>query len=604
MQTTIGSLLLNQILPQDMRDYQKSYSKKDMMELLSDIGKKYPDKYAPLVKSIKDFGDNAAYEETSSFDYHDIKPVDTSKIFKKYIPEYKVAYNIKDHKRREKELFSINQKYENDINSLVSKDLSDSPTRFSKWVSTGARGSNADIRQMLYSVGNMVDVDNTVSPHVVTGNLSRGLKPSEYLTLARGARKGITTAFLSVQQPGALSKELFTVTNDLVITEDDCGTSLGKSYPPSDKYVLDRYLATSILEFPRNTLILPSVRDSLLAKKIPSITVRTPIYCQSREGVCAHCFGILADGSHPTLGDNVGVRSSQAITEKTTQMALEAKHSGGVIGKKTPFDIMKQVLHVPENFPGGSVLSQVSGKIKSIEKLPDGGRYIHVDEHPHYVQPSHDILVKPGDVVDKGHIMTTGILNPAELLKLNKDMLKGRESLSHLMHSTYADAGIKSHPKAFETLSRAILNLAKVTDPGDHDYSPGEIVKYNAILPYTVHQVVHLPVVEAVGYRLSRDYLPYHKDTVVEETMLSALKRYNTLEVYKSPMKIEPFMIGSERAALHKGDWLSNLGYRYLTRQLIDNLSVGAVANIHSNNPISAYAYGAEFGLNNDKGTY
>jgi DNA-directed RNA polymerase subunit beta' len=602
IETTVGSILINEVLPEPIRDYKNVFDKKIISKIYDQIGHKYPTQYADIAKKLKDIGDKYAFLLGSSYSISDMKPVDVTPITNKYKAEYDKALKIEDKKKRNEVLKQINQKVESEINSIVEKEKSN-PNPFSEWISSGARGDSSDLRQIKYAVGNMVDVTNNLYPHMVTTSLSKGLSPTDFYVMSLGARKGIVGSFISVRDPGAYGKELFTLTNDMVITEQDCKTTQGLEYDINDTHALDRCLLEPVGPYKKNDVVTEMMVKVLKEKNVNKIKVRSPIYCKAREGVCAYCFGLSEDGTMPKIGDTVGLRSAQALTEKLTQMALSDKHTGGVVKTKSPFELVKQLSHIPESFPGGAVLSRVNGVVSKIENNFDGGKKVIIANTEHYLSPSQQLKVKVGDKVEIGTPLSSGLVNPAEVVKL-KGIEEGRKSWANSVQQVYADAGIKGHSKVFETVSRAILNHGEVENPGDHDLDPGKIVRWNQHMDFTKPQEAKLLPKNAIGWRLKHDIpgTPYKKDQLITTQIAEELaKRGNMLiEVYKKPATIVPVVVGTERGAIHKEDWLSNLGFRYLKENLLDNVATGATANIHSFNPIPAYIYGAEFGKGTD----
>lgn len=599
VKTTVGSILVNDHLPTEMRDYDKVYDKKTLYKVLGDVGRKYPGRYAEVTKAVKDLGDLHSYLEGASFSLDDVSPIDTSNIQNKYKKEFIQARSIKDPKKQEQRLREVNIKIEDEVNTLVKKDLKN-PNRFTSWASSGARGSAADMRQLRYSVGNMIDVKNEMFPHRANNSFAKGLSPMEFYIGSIGARKGIVGSFLSVRDPGAFNKELANLTNDMLITENDCNTRAGKTYKIDEKAILDRYLLNNVGTYRRNDIVTTRMREQLKSSDVKQIDVRSPLYCKAKEGVCAMCTGLLEDGTVPKIGDTVGLRSSQSVAEKLTQMALESKHSGGIAQKRTAFEQIKQNMHVPENFPGSAVLSRVSGKIKKVEKAGDGGNRVFIGEEMHYLTPAQGLKVKVGDQVEKGDVISEGIINPAEVTKL-KGMYAGREYLSKALHQIYKDNGIDSHPKVFETIVRGTMNLGKVQDNGDYNFDSNETVRWNQVQHLTQKIEKERKPLDAVGYRVSNDYSMWgvSKGTKITTEIAEKLDQRlfgKKIKVYKNPLKVDPVVLGTERAALHKGDWLSNLGFRFLKNTFIENASLGRSSNIHSYDPIPSYAYSSEFG--------
>lgn len=600
MQTTIGSLMLNNLLPEDLHDHSKSYNKKELVNLLKRIGASHPESYGEIVKKIKDLGDAFAYLEGSSFSFADLAPISTNDIFKKYQPLLNKAQKEPNKVKRLDMYREINLKIENDINERVKKDIeAKKNNRFLKWTAIGAKGGPNNIRQMFYSSGNQVDVRDQLYPHMAMKNFSEGLAPSDYFISGLGARKGIVSSFISVRDPGAFAKELYTLNNEMVTSTIDCGTRRGKELPVGSPDALDRCLLEDVGGFKRNTLVTSSLMDALKKSHHTIIKVRSPLYCEAPHGVCSMCVGLLENGKMSPVGDSVGLRSSQSMTEKLTQMALSAKHTGGVVGKRSPFETIKQLMHVPENFPGGAVLSQDSGHVDKIESQPDGGTKVWIGSTPHYLLPSHEVVVKKGDKVEKGDSLSDGLVNPKELVEL-KGMDAGREYLSHILNQTYKESGNNGHPKVYETVVRGILNIGKVEDPGDHPFMPDELVKWNSVQDRTKKTIYRATPDQSLGFRLHDEIpeLELKKDHQVSYTDINKMKAKGIggVNVYMKPMVVKPVMMGTERAALVKNDTLSNLGFRFLKEQLKENISLGRGSNIHSYDPIPAYVYGAEFG--------
>lgn len=603
--TTLGNILVNEKLPDDLKDHSRILDKKNIVNVMTKIGENHQHIYTTVAKELKDLGDHYATALGSSFNLNDFKPVDMSHIYKKYDSNFADARKIKNEVHRETELKKINSAIEKEINDLVSHDIKNDKNNINKWVVSGAKGKPENIRQMRYAVGNQVSVTNQVFPHFAYGSLSEGLSPSSFFIGALGARKGVVGSFISVRDPGAFAKELFTLTNDMVTTEYDCGTHEGKTYDIKSPDILSRALLENTGTHTRNQIIDSHLQDDLIKQGIKTVKVRSPLYCHSKHGVCSMCVGLLETGKMSHLGDSVGVRSAQSLTEPLTQMALSSKHSGGVVGKKSAFETVKQLTHVPEHFSGGSVLSQKDGVVQSINKTPDGGTNIVVNNHDHYLLPNQAVLVKKGDQIKKGHALSDGLINPSEIVKL-QGMEAGRNYLSEKLREVYADNGAIGHPKIFETVTRAAMNLGKVVDPGDHiEHSEGDIIRWNQSQHLTKPTPMLIPVNEIVGHRFQNDInignKTFKKGQMIDHNVAQHLKdhKLSEIEVYKNPMKIDPYMLGIERAALHKGDWLSNMGYRFVKNQLLDNLGTFKSTNLHSYDPIPSYVSG-NFGYQDD----
>ncbi len=597
METTVGHILINSYLPPDARDYTKPMTAPEMKNRLKVVAEKHPEHYGSVTKALKDIGDLHSYLEGSSFSYDEMKPVDITPVYKKHDPELNKAKKIADPLQRENAMRAVNMKIETELNSMVENHMKDSQNNVHKWSTIGGKGDRNNIRQMFYASGNQIDVANRVLPHMSRSNFSAGLAPSDIFISATGARKGIVESFISVRDPGALGKEFFMLTNHLITTEQDCGTPEGIVVQVDSPDGLDRHLSKDAGHYKRNDIVTKLVQADLKKSGLSTISVRSPLTCRSKHGICSMCVGVLENGKLSHIGDTVGLRSAQSLTEKLTQMALSSKHTGGVVGKKSAFDTVKQLMHVPENFPGGAVLSQVHGTVGKVELAPDGGKRVWVDDKMHYVDPKLNLEVKKGDKLAAGDAISDGLINPAEIVRL-KGMDQGRLYLARAIQKVYADSGIHGHPKVFETVSRAILSLGEVEDPGDHDFNIGDKVNWNANIGATRTQFAKVPVDTSVGWRAAKNYPQAHlqEGDFITYDHAAKLSHLPEVEVMKKPAKIKPVMYGTERAAIYGGDWISNLGFRFVKDQLKTNVALGAKADIHGWRPIPAYVYGAEFG--------
>jgi DNA-directed RNA polymerase subunit beta' len=597
MKTTVGNILFNDILPQEMRDYSRELNKRKIYDILADLGKNYPKDYAVKVKKIKDLGDEVATVQGSSFSLADFAPRKEAKeIQKKYKSEYDKLDSItnqvaKDDKRRE-----INAKVEDEINAKVKKSINDKSNRFLRWGAAGAKGGPANFRQILFASGNQVDVKKEVFPHMSQRSLSEGLSPSDYFITSTGARTGVVNSFLQVRDPGAFSKEISANVNDNIVTELDCGTTTGRTYPVHSRDVLDRCLAAAAGKYKRNDVITDAVQDNMERQGVKTVKVRTPLTCEMQEGVCSKCIGMAEDGTMAPLGDAIGVRSAQAISEPLTQMALSAKHSGGVVGKKSAYQIINQLLHAPENFPNGAVLAHKDGTVERIVNAPDGGKNIFVAGEDHYVKPKVPVRVKVGQKVEAGDKLSDGLVNHKELVQL-KGMEKGRESLTANLREIYAENGYDGRPQVFETVVRSLLNHGIVEDPGDHDdLVEEEIVRWNQTAYARKKETKRLSVDNAIGWRLKSEVNGLPAGTLITDGNIEKLGNVETVEVYKKPAKIKPYMLSTEQAVHHNKDFISAMGFRNIRQALERGVSEAQQSNIHGTNPITPYAYGAEFG--------
>jgi len=222
---------------------------------------------------------------------------------------------------------------------------------------SGARGSQAQIRQLAGMRGLMAKPDGSIIETPITSNFREGLNVQQYFISTHGARKGLADTALKTANSGYLTRRLVDVAQDVVITETDCGTLEGITMTPiveggdvveplRDR-VLGRVVAEDVFlpgndEDPivtRNTLLDEAWVQKLEEAGVQSIKVRSTITCESSFGVCAHCYGRdLGRGHLVNLGEAVGVVAAQSIGEPGTQLTMRTFHIGGAASRAAAID--------------------------------------------------------------------------------------------------------------------------------------------------------------------------------------------------------------------------------------------------------------------------
>ena len=216
---------------------------------------------------------------------------------------------------------------------------------------SGARGSAAQIRQLSGMRGLMAKPDGSIIETPITANFREGLDVMQYFISTHGARKGLADTALKTANSGYLTRRLVDVSQDLVVTEDDCGTDNGilmkplieggDIVEPLNERVLGRTLLHDLVDHKTKSVILP--KDTLLDESnvslleqnaIDEVWVRSAITCDIRHGVCAKCYGRdLAKGRQVSIGEAVGVVAAQSIGEPGTQLTMRTFHIGGAASR-------------------------------------------------------------------------------------------------------------------------------------------------------------------------------------------------------------------------------------------------------------------------------
>jgi DNA-directed RNA polymerase subunit beta' len=216
---------------------------------------------------------------------------------------------------------------------------------------SGARGSAAQIRQLAGMRGLMAKPDGSIIETPITANFREGLNVLQYFISTHGARKGLADTALKTANSGYLTRRLVDVTQDLVVTEEDCGTSNGVAMKalveggevvePLRERILGRVTVSEVLHperqealFPAGTLLNEDQVETIEELGIDEVRVRTPLTCDTRWGLCAKCYGRdLARGSPVNIGEAIGVIAAQSIGEPGTQLTMRTFHIGGAASR-------------------------------------------------------------------------------------------------------------------------------------------------------------------------------------------------------------------------------------------------------------------------------
>src|SRR5450432_2491006 len=293
---------------------------------------------------------------------------------------------------------------------------------------SGARGSAAQIRQLAGMRGLMAKPDGSIIETPITANFREGLNVLQYFISTHGARKGLADTALKTANSGYLTRRLVDVTQDLVVTEDDCGTSAGllmkalveggEVIEPLRERILGRSVAADVVNpetqatlFYPGTLLSEDEVEQIEALGIDEVKVRTPLTCDTRYGLCATCYGRdLGRGHLVNVGEAVGVIAAQSIGEPGTQLTMRTFHIGGAASRTAAVSQIESKSAGTIRF--SALMRYVtSGKGDLIVIARSGEVTIHDDNgrerERHKVPYGATMLVKDGDTVKAGRVLAT-----------------------------------------------------------------------------------------------------------------------------------------------------------------------------------------------------
>lgn len=478
------------------------------------------------------------------------------------------------------------------MRELHEKEQEKNPSNLFKMYQAGVKPGWEQYKQMVLAPMLFKDSANRTLPTPVTKSYSEGLDVAGYWNQMPGARRGAVMKVQEVREPGYMSKLLMNNMMHMIVNDHDCGTTRGVLMPLDDKHVdiHDRYLAQDFehnkLHVPAGTLLTPDIIGKIrTAKKDAQLVVRSPLKCEDEKGLCQTCVGINATGHTHDLGTNIGVIAAHSVGERGIQLALKSFHTGGVVeqgggGKLlNQFARFQQLMLLPQTIPNSATLSNKSGKVDKIEKDPTGvkiwvgGEMHHVgkdvrgmslhEELPNAKKDDGYIAWKPPTVgmqVKAGQHLSDPnrtIVNPHDLYHATGSIEEVQNHLANEIHSLYKGEGVKR--RHVETVVKAMSNLSKVVDSGDH------------------------PSVLRGEFRPTSVLHKLNKDLTAKG---------------QKPIEHEPTLKGVDMLphALQE-DWMAKLQHNRLNQTLLEAAAQGAVSNIHGNHPVPGMAFGAEFGM-------
>jgi len=585
---TFGQMLMQDALPSGVT-IDGPITKGKLRKAMTTYAKSNPREYVKAIQEIKRVGDQVATWEGISVGLDDIAPD-----YKNRDPVMQDALRKMKAAKSDEEKRGILLDTQNKFVDITKNHPSD----MTIMARSGGRGS---IPQLMKTVASPVvaTAHGEVTPWLVTKSYAQGLNPADAWVTGVESRRNAIASTGSVVEPGAAAKVVVSNMEDLVVTQEDCGTRSGIMLDTDDQ-IADRFLARSESGLPRNELVTPDVVNTLNKKGVDRILVRSPSTCEAKDGVCRKCMGLNEWGKPYPVGTNVGSRSAQALTEPLTQFVLNAKHgvrlAGGDDNKLRGLSGFKTLTEVPKSFTDKAAIAEKDGKIESIVKAPQGGHYITLAGKRYYTPPKLDPIVKVGDRVEAGDALTDGTPMPDAVVR-HKGIGEGRRYLSDSLTKLYRRQGVDIDRRHTELLSRKAMNYVRVEDDDSGQFIPGDVVEFNKIKGAFGKSPKRIPVGQAQGKTLAAPVLHYTEGTRVTQSVISELKRQNVKEVEvatKGP-RIEPIMKSMIQTPLLSDDWMSRLSHRYLRKTLVDGAGFGMTTDVSSTSPVPAYIEGRQF---------
>ncbi|WP_418330866.1 DNA-directed RNA polymerase subunit beta' [Ruminococcus sp.] len=411
---------------------------------------------------------------------------------------------LRSDEERYEEVLKIWEKATNDVTDALQKNL-DRYNPIFMMADSGARGSMSQIRQLAGMRGLIANTSGKTIEIPIKANYREGLNIMEYFISSRGARKGLTDTALRTADSGYLTRRLVDVSQEVIIREDDCGTTDGLEIfdiKAGENNVIEglherligRYLVDDFCDSNGNTLVSKDVMmgdkeaDIIVNSGVERIKIRSVLSCRAKHGACKKCYGSnLANRQPVTVGEAVGIIAAQSIGEPGTQLTMRTFHTGGVASAE---DITQGLPRVEELFEARkpkslAIISEIDGEVR-FEEIKNARHAIvfnhETGEEKQYLIPfGFRVKVQEGQIIKKGDKITDGAVNPHDILAiLGSDAVMNY--LISEVQSTYRLQGVEINDKHIEVIVRQMMRKVRVEDAGDTKFMSGQTYDKNDVL--------------------------------------------------------------------------------------------------------------------------
>jgi DNA-directed RNA polymerase subunit beta' len=522
-ETSVGRLLFNSILPADYPFVNAAIDRKTMGRIVDQLVDRYGIEAMPtLLDRIKAFGFAYVTRSGITWGIDDVTvPDGKSAIIERAIAasqETLAQYNegLLAPEERYRRNIDIWHATRNEVEKLIPASLDPAGSVHDMWQS-GARGSLSQITQMVGMKGLIASTSGQVIEFPIISSMKEGLSPVEYFISTHGSRKGLADTALNTAKAGYLTRRLFDVAQDAIITEKKCGAKTGvwirRGEPagidvPLVKNIKGRMLAADVATPDGEVL---AVKDSYLSKEIAdridaanvdAVYVYSPLTCETVRGLCQRCYGMdLGKNELVALGEAVGTVAAQAIGEPATQLTMRTFHSGGTA--TVGGDITTGLPRVEEVFErrlpkNPAVIATIDGEVLEVREqakekviviLPALDQKVRASKQAkksttktealeYLVHFRRTPLVKAGDKVKAGDLLTDGSVDIVELFK-HSNRERTQDYIIHETSRIYEMQGASVSRKHIEVIVRQMFSRVRVKQhAGDSPLVAGDIVEY------------------------------------------------------------------------------------------------------------------------------
>jgi len=609
--TIVGRVILNDILPEDMRFVDKTFRKKDLKILLDDLYENYGREITVQVADkLKEFGFKYATKSAVTMNAYDfIIPEEKKKLIEEGDEKVKKIHDawykgLITAEEKHNQIIAVWTDIKARIEEALKKYYGEGNDLFTM-LDSGAKWNRGQLTQMAGMKWLVSNPKGEVIELPIKSSAIEGFDTLEYFIAAHSARKGKADTALKTAESGYLTRKLVDANQDMIVREEDCGT---------DKYLVitkeeveqkrsslfeeafGRVLAEDLVDA-KGKVLLP--KDEMIRKKhkeifdnneIDYIKVRSPLTCNTPSGVCQKCYGMdLWDRQLVRVWTPVGVIASQSIWEPGTQLTMRTFHSGWVASAE--WDMTQGIKRIEQLFEvrtpkNPAVIAPFDGQVS----VYNSGNYIKLkivgeqEKKPYLVKPGYTIVVKEGEVLRKGAeyaVKGKSKLKVDEewvVLKVEKDkIILGVQKVFEADVHTNLGLKVKDGEKVYkgQVLTGGVIDLRQyrkiVGDLETQKYIVDEIKKVYV----SQWQELNNKYVELVVKNLfSRVYIEDVGDAPLVPGQIIKYEDYIKIvdeleKLGKHPPKGERLVMGLTNLAKSTDSWLSAASFQETMRILV-----------------------------------
>ncbi len=616
--TSAGRVIFNAILPTEIGYKNENMDKKTLRKLVKEVFEKTgTERTAEFVDEIKNLGFKYNMMSGMTFSINDVHVPNAKE---EIIKEANKSIEIIE-KQFDRGLITEPERYQSvvelwlDVVAHVQREMLnefDKNSPIYAMVVSGARGSNTQLTQMAGMKGLVVNPSGAIIELPMISNFKEGLSVFEYFNSSHGSRKGRADTALRTSEAGYLTRRLVDVSQDIIITVDDCGTkemmSVKLDYTTdfgigAKDIAVGRVLAKPAGKFKRNTLLTEAVYDEIANAGVEEIQIRTLLSCEAEYGVCQNCYGEnLATGKLVNLGEVVGIMAAQAIGEPGTQLTMRTFHMGGVASGG---DITSGLPRVEELFEcrlpkNPAVLAEIEGRVTIEENGEE--RVIRLvsknqEQIEHAIPKGYTLAVEDGEAIKPKKVIATSpngksirssIAGQVRVVG-NKVIIDSADNVTREYHiPTAIPLHVKNNDmvNVGDRISEGHLDLQQALKVSGYNYAQKYIIEEVQSIYASQGQNINNKHVEVIVRRMSS------KVRIVESGDTSLLpgqiidrsrlikENKEAVALKKHPATVDEMILGITRVAILTESFLSAASFQETTSVLIDAATTGKIDHL------------------------